>query len=68
MLESIGVVQRVWLGREATEPMCTDIRLLSAILDDTVCEQNGYEVFDFVERSSGGVVSGAAFGRLTEPR
>ncbi len=47
----IGSVQRTELGREATEPMREDIRLLGAILGDTVREQNGDAVFDLVERA-----------------
>ncbi|BBX61037.1 phosphoenolpyruvate carboxylase [Mycobacterium saskatchewanense] len=39
------------MGREATEPMRADIRLLGAILGDTVREQNGDEVFHLVERA-----------------
>jgi phosphoenolpyruvate carboxylase len=35
----------------ATEPMRAGIRLLGTILGDTVREQNGDEVFDFVERA-----------------
>ncbi len=50
-LEPIGAVQRTRIGREATEPMREDIRLLGAILGDTVREQNGDEVFDLVERA-----------------
>ncbi|MEE6179514.1 phosphoenolpyruvate carboxylase [Mycobacterium sp. 050134] len=50
-LEPIGAVQRTQTGREATEPMRADIRLLGAILGDTVREQNGDEVFDLVERA-----------------
>lgn len=50
-LEPIGAVQRTQVGREATEPMREDIRLLGAILGDTVREQNGDEVFDLVERA-----------------
>ena len=50
-LEPIGAVQRTQIGREATEPMRADIRLLGAILGDTVREQNGHEVFDLVERA-----------------
>ncbi|HWF27384.1 MAG TPA: phosphoenolpyruvate carboxylase, partial [Mycobacterium sp.] len=50
-LEPIGAVQRTRLGREATEPMRADIRLLGTILGDTVREQNGDEVFDLVERA-----------------
>ena len=42
---------RAQVGREATEPMREDIRLLGAILGDTVREQNGEEVFDLVERA-----------------
>lgn len=50
-LEPIGSVTRTEVGREATEPMREDIRLLGAILGDTVREQNGDEVFDLVERA-----------------
>ena len=50
-LEPFGAVQRTRIGREATEPMREDIRLLGAILGDTVREQNGDEVFDLVERA-----------------
>ncbi len=50
-LEPIGAVQRTKVGREATEPMREDIRLLGAILGQTVREQNGEEVFDLVERA-----------------
>jgi phosphoenolpyruvate carboxylase len=50
-LEPFGPVQRTRIGREATEPMRDDIRLLGAILGDTVREQNGDEVFDLVERA-----------------
>jgi phosphoenolpyruvate carboxylase len=50
-LEPIGAVQRTATGREATEPMRADIRLLGTILGDTVREQNGDEVFDLVERA-----------------
>jgi phosphoenolpyruvate carboxylase len=50
-LEPIGAVQRTRTGREATEPMREDIRLLGAILGETVREQNGDEVFDLVERA-----------------
>ncbi|MDR3657200.1 MAG: phosphoenolpyruvate carboxylase [Mycobacterium sp.] len=50
-LEPIGAVQRTLVGREATEPMRADIRLLGTILGDTVREQNGDEVFDLVERA-----------------
>ena len=50
-LAPIGSVQRTKVGREATEPMREDIRLLGAILGDTVREQNGEEVFDLVERA-----------------
>ncbi|HYJ55195.1 MAG TPA: phosphoenolpyruvate carboxylase [Mycobacterium sp.] len=50
-LEPIGAVQRTQVGREATEPMRQDIRLLGAILGDTVREQNGDEVFELVERA-----------------
>ena len=50
-LAPIGAVQRTRVGREATEPMRADIRLLGTILGDTVREQNGHEVFDLVERA-----------------
>jgi phosphoenolpyruvate carboxylase len=50
-LEPIGAVQRTLVGREATEPMRADIRLLGAILGDTVREHSGHEVFDLVERA-----------------
>jgi phosphoenolpyruvate carboxylase len=50
-LEPIGAVRRTQVGREATEPMREDIRLLGTILGDTVREQNGEEVFDLVERA-----------------
>jgi phosphoenolpyruvate carboxylase len=50
-LEPFGAVKRTRVGREATEPMREDIRLLGTILGDTVREQNGDEVFDLVERA-----------------
>ncbi|WP_319436397.1 phosphoenolpyruvate carboxylase [Mycobacterium sp. RTGN5] len=50
-LEPIGAVTRTKVGREATEPMREDIRLLGTILGDTVREQNGEEVFDLVEQA-----------------
>jgi phosphoenolpyruvate carboxylase len=50
-LAPIGSVRRTQVGREATEPMREDIRLLGAILGDTVREQNGDDVFDLVERA-----------------
>ncbi len=50
-LEPIGAVRRTQIGREATEPMREDIRLLGAILGETVREQNGEPVFDLVERA-----------------
>ncbi len=50
-LAPIGAVRRTQVGREATEPMREDIRLLGTILGDTVREQNGEEVFDLVERA-----------------
>lgn len=50
-LDPIGDVHRTKLGREATEPMRADIRMLGAILGDTVREQNGDEVFELVERA-----------------
>jgi phosphoenolpyruvate carboxylase len=50
-LAPIGSVSRTQVGHEATEPMREDIRLLGAILGDTVREQNGDEVFELVERA-----------------
>ncbi len=50
-LEPIGAVQRTPVGLAATEPMREDIRLLGAILGDTVREQSGPEVFDLVEKA-----------------
>ncbi|MDR3664550.1 MAG: phosphoenolpyruvate carboxylase [Mycobacterium sp.] len=50
-LQPIGSVQRTEIGREASEPMREDIRLLGAILGDTVREQHGDAVFDLVERA-----------------
>ncbi|WP_343572876.1 phosphoenolpyruvate carboxylase [Mycobacterium sp.] len=50
-LEPFGAVKRTRTGREATEPMRDDIRLLGTILGDTVREQNGDDVFDLVERA-----------------
>ncbi|OBK41501.1 phosphoenolpyruvate carboxylase [Mycobacterium sp. 1245111.1] len=50
-LEPFGAVQRTQIGRDATEPMREDIRLLGTILGDTVREQNGDEVFALVERA-----------------
>ena len=50
-LAPIGSVRRTQVGREATEPMRDDIRLLGSILGDTVREQNGDHVFDLVERA-----------------
>jgi phosphoenolpyruvate carboxylase len=50
-LAPIGSVRRTKVGREATEPMREDIRLLGTILGDTVREQNGEAVFDLVERA-----------------
>ncbi|MGB3485925.1 MAG: phosphoenolpyruvate carboxylase [Mycobacterium sp.] len=50
-LEPIGAVRRTQVGREATEPMREDIRLLGAMLGDTVREQNGDAVFELVERA-----------------
>ncbi len=50
-LDPIGSVYRTKVGREATEPMREDIRLLGAMLGDTVREQNGAEVFHLVERA-----------------
>src|SRR5258705_127474 len=51
VLAPIGSVRRTQVGREATEPMREDIRLLGTILGDTVREQTGGEVFDLVERA-----------------
>jgi phosphoenolpyruvate carboxylase len=48
-LEPIGAVRRTQVGREATEPMREDIRLLGSILGDTIHQQNGEEVFNLVE-------------------
>jgi phosphoenolpyruvate carboxylase len=50
-LAPIGSVRRTQVGREATEPMREDIRLLGGILGDTVRDQNGEAVFDLVERA-----------------
>src|SRR5258708_16998388 len=50
-LAPIGSVRRTQVGREATEPMREDIRLLGAILGDTVRERNGEEGFDIGERA-----------------
>jgi phosphoenolpyruvate carboxylase len=50
-LEPIGAVYRSKVGREATEPMREDIRLLGAMLGDTVREQNGEDLFELVERA-----------------
>lgn len=50
-LAPIGAVYRSRLGREATEPMREDIRLLGAMLGDTVREQNGEGVYQLVERA-----------------
>src|SRR5690349_9169953 len=50
-LEPIGSVRRTQGGREATEPMREDIRLLGTILGDTVREQSGDEVFELVENA-----------------
>ncbi|TXI62164.1 phosphoenolpyruvate carboxylase [Mycolicibacterium mageritense] len=50
-LAPIGSVYRTHVGREATEPMREDIRLLGAILGDTIRVQNGEDVFDLVERA-----------------
>ena len=50
-LAPIGSVHRTKVGREATEPMREDIRLLGTILGDTVRDQNGEVVFDLVERA-----------------
>ena len=47
----MGSVHRTQVGREATEPMREDIRLLGAILGDTVRDQNGDAVFDLVDRA-----------------
>lgn len=50
-LAPIGAVTRTQVGREATEPMREDIRLLGTILGLTVREQSGDAVFDLVERA-----------------
>ncbi|MCV7193654.1 phosphoenolpyruvate carboxylase [Mycolicibacterium brumae] len=50
-LEPFGSVRRTQTGREATEPMRDDIRLLGDILGDTVREHSGEDVFDLVERA-----------------
>ena len=50
-LAPIGAVRRTQVGREATEPMREDIRLLGTILGDTVREQNGEQVCDLVARA-----------------
>ena len=50
-LAPIGSVLRTQVGREATEPMREDIRLLGAILGETVRDQNGDTVFELVERA-----------------
>src|ERR1700758_5363842 len=50
-LAPIGSVRRTQVGRGGTEPMREDIRLLGAILGNTVREQNGEEVFNLVERA-----------------
>src|ERR1700693_4466178 len=50
-LAPTGAVQPPRVGRDATEPMREDIRLLGSILGDTVREQNGDEVFELVERA-----------------
>lgn len=51
LLDPIGSVRRTQLGREATEPMREDIRLLGAILGETVREHSGEHVFELVERA-----------------
>jgi phosphoenolpyruvate carboxylase len=51
VLAPIGSVTRTRIGREATEPMREDIRLLGSILGDTIREQHGDEVFVLVERA-----------------
>lgn len=50
-LAPIGAVRRTRIGREATEPLRADIRLLGTILGDTIREQHGDEVFELVERA-----------------
>lgn len=50
-LAPIGSVRRTQVGREATEPMREDIRLLGTILGDTVREQKGEAVFDLIEKA-----------------
>jgi phosphoenolpyruvate carboxylase len=51
VLAPFGSVRRTQVGREATEPMREDIRMLGAILGDTIRDQNGDDVFDLVERA-----------------
>jgi len=50
-LAPFGAVQRTRTGWDATEPMRDDIRLLGAILGDTIREQNGEDILDLVERA-----------------
>lgn len=50
-LEPIGAVWCTRVGSDVTEPLRADVRLLGAILGDTVREQNGDEVFGLVERA-----------------
>ncbi|ORA71077.1 phosphoenolpyruvate carboxylase [Mycolicibacterium insubricum] len=50
-LAPFGAVQRTRTGWDATEPMRDDIRLLGAILGDTIREQNGEEILNLVERA-----------------
>ena len=58
-LEPIGSVRRTKVGREATEPMREDIRLLGTILGDTVREQNGEDGVRPRRARPRGVVPGA---------
>ena len=51
ILAPIGAVHRTRIGREATEPMRQDIRLLGSMLGDTIRQQHGNEVFDLVEQA-----------------
>ena len=63
-LEPIGEVRRTRVGREATEPMREDIRLLGAMLGDTVREQNGEQVYGLVERKLGDHLLGDPLGHV----
>lgn len=50
-LEPLRSVYRTKVGREATEPLREDIRLLGGILGDTVREHSGEHVFTLVEQA-----------------